>query len=55
MPRTKTGLRDAVKTTLLAMIDDGTYIKILTKYGVQADAVHLDLNPVDRRTSRQTR
>ena len=35
----KTGLRDAVKACLQSMIDDGTYLKILNKYGVQADAV----------------
>ena len=32
-------LETAVKTALQSMIDDGTYLKILTKYGVQADAV----------------
>jgi polar amino acid transport system substrate-binding protein len=32
-------LETAVKTALQSMIDDGTYVQILTKYGVQADAV----------------
>ena len=35
----KTGLRDAVKAALLSMIDDGTYMTILTKYGVEAGAL----------------
>ena len=39
VPKDKTGLRDAVKATLLSMIDDGTYTKILTKYGVQDGAI----------------
>jgi ABC-type amino acid transport substrate-binding protein len=32
-------LETAVKTALQSMIDDGKYVQILTKYGVQADAV----------------
>jgi polar amino acid transport system substrate-binding protein len=39
VPKTKTVLRDAVKTTLLAMISDGTYTTILNKWGVQSGAV----------------
>jgi polar amino acid transport system substrate-binding protein len=39
VPKTKTALRDAVKTALLAMISDGTYTTILTKWGVQSGAV----------------
>ena len=35
----KTGLSAAVKTALQSMIDDGTYLTILTKYGVQSGAV----------------
>jgi len=35
----KTGLEASVKAALQSMLDDGTYVKILTKYGVQADAV----------------
>jgi polar amino acid transport system substrate-binding protein len=34
-----TSLETAVKSALQSMIDDGTYTKILTKYGVAADAV----------------
>jgi polar amino acid transport system substrate-binding protein len=37
--KTSTGLEAGVKAALQSMIDDGTYVKILTKYGVQADAV----------------
>ncbi|MGZ6267429.1 MAG: ABC transporter substrate-binding protein [Candidatus Limnocylindrales bacterium] len=39
VPKTKTALRDAVKTALLAMISDGAYTKILTTWGVQSGAV----------------
>jgi polar amino acid transport system substrate-binding protein len=39
VPKTKTALRDAVKTNLLAMISDGAYTKILTQWGVQSGAV----------------
>ncbi len=35
----KPPVESAVKTALQSMIDDGTYLKILTKYGVQDDAV----------------
>ncbi len=35
----KTAVSSAVKTALQSMIDDGTYVKILTKYGLQANAV----------------
>jgi len=34
-----TGLRDAIKATLNAMIADGSYLKILTKWGIQSGAV----------------
>ena len=37
-----TGLRDAVKTALLSMINDGTYTKILTKWGDQDSAITAD-------------
>ncbi|MGD0018083.1 MAG: ABC transporter substrate-binding protein [Candidatus Limnocylindrales bacterium] len=37
--KANTDLEAAVKTALQSMIDDGTYVQILTKYGVQADAV----------------
>jgi len=39
VPKTKTGLEDAVKTSLLSMINDGSYTQILTKWGVQSGAV----------------
>jgi polar amino acid transport system substrate-binding protein len=35
----KTGLRDAVKAALLSMINDGTYMTILKKYGVETGAI----------------
>ena len=35
----KTGLSAAVKTALQSMIDDGTYLTILKKYGVESGAV----------------
>ena len=35
----KTGLRDAVKATLLSMINDGTYLTILKKYGDDTGAI----------------
>jgi polar amino acid transport system substrate-binding protein len=35
----KTGLSAAVKTALQSMIDDGTYVNILKKYGVESGAV----------------
>ena len=34
-----TGLRDAVRAALDQMLADGTYIQILTKWGVQSGAV----------------
>ncbi len=33
------GLRDAVKASLLSMISDGTYMTILTKWGIQSGAI----------------
>jgi polar amino acid transport system substrate-binding protein len=39
VPKDKTGLRDAIKAALLSMIQDGTYLKILTKYDVQNGAL----------------
>jgi polar amino acid transport system substrate-binding protein len=33
--KSKTGLRDAVKTALLSMISDGKYMEILKKWGVE--------------------
>jgi polar amino acid transport system substrate-binding protein len=35
----KTGLRDAVKASLLSMINDGTYLTILKKYGDDSGAI----------------
>ena len=40
--KTNTGLRDAVKTALISMIEDGTYLEILTSYGVESGAVTVD-------------
>ena len=37
--KANTSLEASVKAALQSMIADGTYLKILTKYGVQADAV----------------
>ena len=34
-----TGLRDAVQQALISMINDGTYLKILNKYGDQSGAI----------------
>ena len=39
VPKTNTGLRDAVKTALLSMIQDGTYLQILKKYKVDNGAL----------------
>ena len=39
VPKTKTALRDAVKSTVLAMIGDGTYSTILGKWGVTSGAI----------------
>ncbi|HYA49917.1 MAG TPA: ABC transporter substrate-binding protein [Streptosporangiaceae bacterium] len=38
-----TGLRDAVQATLVSMIDDGTYLNILKKYGDDAGAITSDV------------
>jgi polar amino acid transport system substrate-binding protein len=35
----KTGLRDAVKAALISMVNDGTYLTILKKYGVETGAI----------------
>jgi polar amino acid transport system substrate-binding protein len=40
--KTNTGLRDAVKATLIAMIGDGTYMTILKKYAVDSGAITVD-------------
>jgi polar amino acid transport system substrate-binding protein len=37
--KTNTQLTDAIQKTLQALIDDGTYTKILTKYGLEGGAV----------------
>src|SRR5574337_1697859 len=37
--KTNTGLRDAVQKALVSMIDDGTYMSILKKYGDDAGAI----------------
>ncbi len=37
--KTKTALSAAVKTALQSMIDDGSYVQILKKYGLEANAV----------------
>jgi polar amino acid transport system substrate-binding protein len=37
--KTDTQLRDAVTTALRGMIADGSYLAVLTKYGLQANAV----------------
>jgi polar amino acid transport system substrate-binding protein len=37
--KSKSTLRDAVKTALLAMISDGKYMQILTTWGVQSGAI----------------
>jgi polar amino acid transport system substrate-binding protein len=34
-----TALRDAIKATLIAMIDDGSYLAVLKKWGVESGAV----------------
>jgi polar amino acid transport system substrate-binding protein len=41
--KTKTGLRDAVQTALIAMINDGAYSTILKKYGVESGAITADV------------
>ena len=40
--KSKTGLRDAVKTALLSMITDGKYTEILKKWGVKDSALTAD-------------
>ena len=40
--KTNIGLRDAVKTALISMIDDGTYLQILTKYHIESGAVTVE-------------
>jgi polar amino acid transport system substrate-binding protein len=35
----KTGLRDAVKAALISMVNDGTYLTILKKYGLETGAI----------------
>lgn len=37
--KTTTGLRDAVKAALLSIMEDGTYMAILTKYKVESGAI----------------
>jgi polar amino acid transport system substrate-binding protein len=39
VPQSNTGLRDAVQAALVAMINDGTYLTILKKYGDDSGAV----------------
>jgi len=39
VPQGKTAVEDAVKTALLAMMNDGSYLQILTKYNVQIGAI----------------
>ncbi len=39
VPQSNTGLRDAVQAALVAMINDGTYVTILKKYGDDSGAV----------------
>jgi polar amino acid transport system substrate-binding protein len=39
VPQNNTGLRDAVQQALVAMINDGTYLNILKKYGDESGAV----------------
>jgi polar amino acid transport system substrate-binding protein len=40
--KSKNGLRDAVKTALLSMIDDGTYAEILAKWGLEDSGLTAD-------------
>ena len=39
VPQSNTGLRDAVQQALVAMINDGTYLNILKKYGDDSGAI----------------
>jgi polar amino acid transport system substrate-binding protein len=49
VPKDKTGLRDAVATALRSMMDDGTYLTILKKYGVETGALKSsDVVPVTK-------
>ena len=38
-PKDSTQLRDAIQATLQAMMDDGTYLEIMKKYGVENTAI----------------
>ncbi len=40
--KTKTALQDAVKAALVSMIEDGTYLQILKKYGIESGAITAD-------------
>jgi polar amino acid transport system substrate-binding protein len=40
--KSKTALRDAVKAALISMIQDGTYLNILKKYGIDSGAITVD-------------
>ena len=40
MVKTNTELTDALQKALQALIDDGTYAKILAKYGLEGSAVN---------------
>lgn len=40
--KTKTGLQDAVKAALISMMQDGTYLQILKKYGIESGAITAD-------------
>jgi polar amino acid transport system substrate-binding protein len=42
VPKTYPELRDAVKAALISMINDGTYLTILTKYKVEGGAITVD-------------
>jgi polar amino acid transport system substrate-binding protein len=49
VPKDKTGLRDAVQQALLSMVNDGTYMAILQKFGVESGAVTAaDVNTVNK-------
>jgi polar amino acid transport system substrate-binding protein len=49
VPKDKTGLRDAVAAALKAMMADGSYMQILTKYGLQSGALTAaDVVPVTK-------
>jgi polar amino acid transport system substrate-binding protein len=41
--KTNTGLRDAVQKALVSMINDGTYLSILKKYGDESGAITADV------------